>query len=297
MCKQPILLRLQSTGQATGADYAGASERIDRRPPAPDIDCDIPIPTELIYWTKSVNAMKMPRLPIDAYDLRARLFPALMISFPTVAFVYGVIPSARSFWGGISGSILEAALLYALMRIGRDRGASMQEKLFRSWGGRPTTILLRYRNDLVDRHTKDRYKQTLAQLSGLTFPTEAEEVADPIAADKIYDSAVRALIEQRRTKKYDLAFKENCNYGFVRNLVGLRPIGLFTISLILPADMILYLRIEVDRRGIWLSVLVSVLTALLLILMNKNSVRRTADAYALALLRTCDRPPKRSNAS
>jgi hypothetical protein len=236
-------------------------------------------------------------MPIDAYDLRARLFPALMISFPTVAFVYGVIPSARSFWGGVSGSILEAAVLYALMRIGRDRGARLQDQLYRSWGGKPTTIMLRYRCDRVDGHTKERYKQTLAQLSGLTFPSQAEELADQAAADGIYDSAVRALIEQRRTKKYDLVFKENCNYGFVRNLVGLKPIGLLTISLIMAADVLLYLRAEVDRRGIWLSVLVCVLTGLILIVMDKESVRRTADAYALALLRTCDRPQRRSNAS
>jgi hypothetical protein len=233
-------------------------------------------------------------MPIDEYDMRARLFPALLISFPVLAFVYGVIPSARGFWGGVSGSILEAAVLFALMRIGRDRGARVQDRLYHQWGAKPTTIMLRHRDDLLDIHTKERYKQTLARLSGLAFPSEAEERANPGEADELYDSAIRALLEQRRGKIYRMVFNENCNYGFVRNLVGLKPIGLGIVLLTLAVDSVLYMRAPADPKGLLVSALVSLLTGLILILMTESSVRRTGDAYALALLRTCEVSRSRS---
>ena len=237
------------------------------------------------------------RLAIDAYDLRARLFPALVISFPALAFIYAVIPSARGFWGGMSGSILEAAVLFVLMRIGRDRGARLQDKLYGIWGGKPTTIMLRHRDHSLDAHTKERYKQTLARLSGLVFPSEAEELAAPESADELHESAIRALLEQRRRSPDKLVFTENCNYGFVRNLVGLKPIGLATVLLTLAADVFLYLRRAADLKSLGVSALVSLLTGSMLLLMTEGSVRRTANAYAIALLRTCETTRRPSRAA
>lgn len=236
------------------------------------------------------------RLPIDAYDLRARLFPSLIVSLPVLAFFYAVIPSARSFWGGVSGTVIEGAVLFVLMRIGRDRGAHLQEKLFKKWGGAPTTIMLRHRDNTLDGHTKERYKQTLSNLSGVKFPSEADELADPAAADALYDSAIRALREQRRRPTDKLVFTENCNYGFVRNLAGLKPIGLSVVALVLATDAFLYLHGRGEAAGLWFSALVSALTGVVLLLITNGSVKRTADAYAIAVLRTCDvrRAPART---
>jgi hypothetical protein len=239
--------------------------------------------------------MKLP-LPIDAYDLRARLFPALIVSLPVVAFVYGALPSARSFWGGVSGTVLGAAVLFALMRFGRDRGARLQKHLYKLWGGTPTTIMLRHRDQSLDPYTKERYKRTLARLSGLTFPSEPEELAHPKEADDIYDSAVRNLLEHRRRQSDKLVFNENCNYGFVRNLVGLKRVGLVIVSLALGADIFLYLRHAAAPSGLLVSGLVSLLTGVMLLLSTRATVRRTGDAYAMALLRTCEMIRGRSTA-
>jgi len=237
------------------------------------------------------------KLPIDGYDLRARLFPALIVSLPVLAFVYGAVPSARGFWGGLSGTFLEGAVLFALMRFGRDRGARLQKRLYQSWGGTPTTIMLRHRDTFLDAHTKERYKKALAKLSGLTFPTESEELADPNGADAVYDSAIRNLLEQRRRPSDRLVFNENCNYGFVRNLVGLKPIGFTAVFLTLAVDIFLYVQQAIQHSGLWASALVSFLTGLVLILFTADSVRRTGDAFAVALLRTCEGPRTRSPAA
>lgn len=59
------------------------------------------------------------------------------------------------------------------------------------------------------------------------MPTAAQELADPRAAEDAYEAATTALIAATRdTKKFRLLFDENINYGFCRNMCGLKPVGL-----------------------------------------------------------------------
>ena len=59
------------------------------------------------------------------------------------------------------------------------------------------------------------------------LPTEEEETEDPIGADQQYDATVNFLREATRDRsKFPLVFAENVNYGFRRNLWGLKPFGL-----------------------------------------------------------------------
>ena len=58
------------------------------------------------------------------------------------------------------------------------------------------------------------------------LPTKEEEESSPVSADTKYKSAIGSLLEATRdTSKFPLVFAENANYGFRRNLWGLRPIG------------------------------------------------------------------------
>ncbi|MFF9083458.1 hypothetical protein ACF1BR_27615 [Streptomyces rubiginosohelvolus] len=55
---------------------------------------------------------------------------------------------------------------------------------------------------------------------------------NPVKADESYEVAVKYLISQTRdTSEFRLIFLENCHYGFRRNMLGIRPIGL-TVSII-----------------------------------------------------------------
>ena len=68
---------------------------------------------------------------------------------------------------------------------------------------------------------------------GYPLPTQQEEEACPAWADTKYEEAVTALREATRdTSRFPLVFAENANYGFRRNLWGLRPIGT-TIAVLL----------------------------------------------------------------
>jgi hypothetical protein len=72
-----------------------------------------------------------------------------------------------------------------------------------------------------------RQRERIAAITGLALPTADEEQADPAGADHAYQAAVAVLIARTRGRRreYPLIFAENCNYGFRRNMLGLRPWG------------------------------------------------------------------------
>ena len=60
-------------------------------------------------------------------------------------------------------------------------------------------------------------------------PTSNKKPIIPEDADGIYQSGVRWLLNHTRpedNKKFDLLFKENTAYGFRRNALGTKPLGL-----------------------------------------------------------------------
>jgi hypothetical protein len=75
--------------------------------------------------------------------------------------------------------------------------------------------------------TLDRYHRFLtANVPGLSLPTSEEEKQDQRNSDSAYASGVKWLQERCRRKEFPLVEKENAEYGFRRNLRGMRPIGL-----------------------------------------------------------------------
>jgi hypothetical protein len=237
------------------------------------------------------------KLPFDEYEIRARISPALIVSIPALCVVYAVAPSTHSpFKTAGIGTLLEVAVLYLLGRIARDRGYKQQNRLFDQWGGPPTTRILRHNNTLIDAVTKERLKITLQTICGLTFPTEDEERNNPARADTLYGSAIKALLEQRRDKKYRLIFNENCNYGFARNLYGVRWLGATVAGLCLAvAGIAFYLQGFSSQWAISAGISAAVLL-ILAIYVSADFVKRSAEAYAVALLRSSEPQPRAQKA-
>jgi flagellar biosynthesis protein FliQ len=71
------------------------------------------------------------------------------------------------------------------------------------------------------------------------MPSKSKEKEDPTAADNTYIAATRALIPLVRDAPNDFprVQEENVNYGFRRNLLGLKPIGLALVSACLVIDI------------------------------------------------------------
>jgi hypothetical protein len=121
----------------------------------------------------------------------------------------------------------------------RARGRAAEQHLYRKWGGKPTTILFRHSDDVIDANTKHRYAKFLSEnIKGWTRPTSGEEARNLTAADQRYDSATRWLLEYTRDKKtYALVFNENIAYGFRRNTYGLKPHGVIVAGLSFLANV------------------------------------------------------------
>lgn len=233
--------------------------------------------------------MKLDLLKIlDEYDLRARLIPALIVSAPPLAATVACIPAAMSEWVFLR-AMLEVPFLYLLMHVARTEGYKMENGLFATWGGKPTTAMLRHRDARIDQLTKERYKSTITDLTKITFPAAAEEHADAAKADAAYGSAIQRLIEFRRGESFPLVFNENCNYGFARNLLALKDIGLVLalLSLVAVFGVAWFQPHRITPAG-ELAILLALAVGATFAYITPKIVRCQAEAYAIALLRTCE---------
>lgn len=255
--------------------------------------------------TKGLGALLSWLPQLDAYDRVARLWPTLLAMAP-ILWVSPQVKRAIVHSGAASvfASLgLAGACVVLLMNVSRSRGKAIEPKLIRRWGGWRTTGLLRHRDRTLDRFTKERYHKALTTLTkGFRLPTEPEETADPELADERYRAATTRLIEKRRDRKYALLHKENAQYGFRRNLLGLKPIALCLVALALSLDVThLWLGFPagdwhaaiatdvVARPAVYVALGADIMCAVCwLLLIRPGFVRAAADEYAMALFRTLD---------
>jgi hypothetical protein len=162
----------------------------------------------------------------DAYNRTARVFPALIALLPIgwTALAFGFVPP--NLGAGVVALLVTGCALYFFASLARSWGKTLETKLRQEWGTWPTTLFLRHRDNRYEKPTKARYHAALAKLTGLTLPTEAEELNDPSGADEIYRSATKQLLELRCGPQYELLHSENASYGFRRNLLGLKRIAI-----------------------------------------------------------------------
>jgi len=239
----------------------------------------------------------------DPYERQARLWPALLALCPiiiTLELVYGKTISVLT---NVVMLATSCGGLYLLTNICRERGKLLEPILYKAWGGKPTTQLLRHRNTTIEGVTKRRYHSFLANKINVPFPNAEQESADPTSADEVYQSAVRWLLNQTRdTKQFSLLFKENITYGFRRNALGLKPLGI-GISLISILWVLLSYGVITDYAKYFINVavlktlpeiaVVSLSSSILMLLVwtlffTRASARTAAFTYAETLLRSCD---------
>ena len=72
-------------------------------------------------------------------------------------------------------------------------------------------------------------RDTLARKIDTAFPDAGQEKSNPAKADEAYQSGAHWLLDHTRPddgKKFDLLFRDNVTYGFRRNALGVRPLGI-----------------------------------------------------------------------
>jgi len=162
----------------------------------------------------------------DYYSIRARLQPALLALLPAAIGIFAWTGPGVKWESALWTLFGTAGGTYFLAIIARNSGKYIEPGLWQSWGGAPTTQMLRHAGP-ANPVMRERWHKTLSKLVGKSFPTKQEEAANPASADDVYNAAVKLQIGKTRdTKKFHLLYKENIQYGFCRNLYAMKTTGI-----------------------------------------------------------------------
>lgn len=236
-----------------------------------------------------------PYFGLDAYTIKARLRPVAIVALPLAVggwvWLMEEFPILSVLWG----ILIWCGGTYLASELGRDLGRNKQPGLYESWGGPPTTSLLRHR-DAKNRVLLVRWHKKLQELLGdIEIPTEEEERKNPKHADEVYETCASYLREHTRDKeKFALVFDENCSYGFRRNLWGMRKIGI-VLSAIGTAAILVYIGVDflakapVPKTAIVAGILNLAILTSWIFLFDSRWVKTAADAYALRLIESSEK--------
>jgi hypothetical protein len=242
----------------------------------------------------------------DHYIINARIRPALFAVFPLICLILAWIPESKGLGATVLALLATFGFFAFLSSAISNKGNQLQKKLYKKWGGEPTTSLLRHQDDTIDQITKKRIHTWLQEkVNELKMPSPKEEEENPENADEIYQSATHYLREKTRDKqKYKMVYIDLVGYGFSRNLLALKPMGIIIsfICIVLNVALLIYQHKELGElinkiiglnllTLINLSALAVSLTFLYIFgfLITSTYVKLRAERYAKSLLATCDR--------
>jgi hypothetical protein len=229
--------------------------------------------------------------PFDAYTVKARLAPALIALLPLGVVCYAWLPSFEQPWVMIVLAPCGIAALVVLALETRRAGLAVQDDLVRTWGGLPTTVLLRHGDRTIPAVDKARYHAILARkCPGLKMPSAADERHDVAGADSTYETAVNWLRAQTRdAKRFPLIADENGNYGFYRNMRGIRDLAFASSSVgVIGALALIWVTASLDGRAIAALVSSTACAAVVAVASTEGRVKDAAYGYAKALLGSID---------
>lgn len=164
---------------------------------------------------------------LSPYELRARILPGMLLTAPALLVVVLVVPLFHS-WQALSAAAIGwFALGYPVGQWMRDRAQPQQAALFGSWGGAPTTQVLRWSDATISREEKMIARGSVLRLGDFRWLDEVEERADPSAADAHLKALVSAILSdaRRHPERYDRMDRASGHFGFQRNCFYSRPMG------------------------------------------------------------------------
>ncbi len=164
---------------------------------------------------------------IDTYSIKARLFPSILAIAPVLVLC---LLSATWVDPGIPEVVATMAvmvLFFAAANLARKLGRAKEAKIFADSGGRPFNPELTRSDSTLPAEQKNRYREFIALQLGVSAPTEADERLNIDKTRDFYNQAYTFLRESTRDQeKFNLLFNENISYGYHRNLLGLKAVGI-----------------------------------------------------------------------
>lgn len=237
----------------------------------------------------------LKELGLDQYDRDARIGPSLFAILPASLLAAIWTPGFTRTAASVAVLVLTCGVAYLLKGAARTAGENVEQRLLARLGGWPTTLALRHNGPLLDPVTRSDYHHTLRRL-GRTIPSAEEQDQDLESADAHFGRSVKWLLEQTRRPDHptdNLLLRENIEYGFRRNLVGLKTVALTVLfgCMIVDASA-LFLSVSPQTSTIvaGLALLSLYLADLLLWVrfLNDEFVEKASWKYAKRLLATLD---------
>jgi hypothetical protein len=231
----------------------------------------------------------------DPYARNARLYPALLTLSPLILASIAAFPELKDEVRAIGGLAVALGAVPLLSALARSPGRRLQAALWAKWGGPPVVLALRHGSKWPNEVTRARYHRLLSEKGPqLEIPTAEAQDRDQKAADQIYTSAVDWLLAHTRDRKrWPLVFSANVDYGFARNLLGLRRVGI-CFSAAAALGQLGWVGWSMARGAPLL--ILTVAAGLLSLIgafvwffaVGENFVRQTSDAYVRALLESIE---------
>ena len=163
---------------------------------------------------------------LDRYNLQARVFPVYITIAPVILALAAVLPEGLNLPLGAAAAICFVPLAFLCAQVGADYGKRLEKPLWTKWGGPPTTRFLRHSNSEFNAVTRERLHGKLRSL-GLNVPSADCQQRGPQTADAYWEACTEELIKRTRNhKRFPRVFQGLTEYGFRRNLLGLKPFGL-----------------------------------------------------------------------
>jgi len=173
------------------------------------------------------------KFPIDSYEIKARYAPGLLLALPVMVTFWTCFQIEAQLIFDVFKGISSMVVWYILSVYVRYNGKRIEPKLWKSWGGAPSTVLVSWKDNRLGHNLKEKYHQMVIRDQGLPMPTKADEDAGPEKAAQLIDQAfsrVKGVI--RKHDKNGLWFIADAEYGFARNLFGSRVVWLI-ISIVM----------------------------------------------------------------
>lgn len=165
---------------------------------------------------------------LDPYEIRARIAPSVVVSFPLIAtLLFTMLAISDSVTQFLSSGVVLLLIIYALSFLLRHLGKSIESELWGRWGGAPSTRVLRWNDTTFDADSKQQLRSGIEELCGIKLKHSEEEGDNSKGEDDQIAQAfrqVKAVV--RRDNPDGVWLKHNAEYGFQRNLLGSRAVWL-----------------------------------------------------------------------
>jgi hypothetical protein len=232
---------------------------------------------------------------LDAYTMRARLFPAVLAAAPALAALALLISWEKIALSNMIATGALLVLLFALADFARKQGLRIEPGVYSEMGGKPSVTMFRRGDRTIDEGAKDQYRQFIAGKITRAAPTAQQEAADQAAADSWYEQAGIWLRDSTRdAKKFPILWSELVSYGFRRNLLGSKwPALVINLIVVAICAFVLWRHSNLDMsddvvmRTVLVLVVAGIHAVYIAFVVTREGVKEAARRYGRELILSC----------